>query len=70
MCCTLHLERIREAVGEEVAFSKLPDETDPTRLGLDEAARLFEEAYGAERAYRPPVVISTVPRSKRSKPNK
>ena len=67
---TLHLERIREAVGEEVAFSKLPDETDPTRLGLDEAARLFEEAYGAERAYRPPVVISTVPRSKRSKPNK
>ena len=41
--------------------------SDPDEMGLDEAAHLYEEAYGDITARRNPVVIETSPRSKRAR---
>lgn len=41
--------------------------SDPDEMGLDEAAHLYEEAYGDITARRKPVVIETAPRSKRAR---
>ena len=52
--------------GAEAAegISIVPGKDDPERIGLDQAAKVFEEAYGAEPTYRGPVVIDRDPRSK------
>ena len=59
------LERAREAAAAEVRAPASPDRGDPEAMGHDEAARLFEETYGAVSVHRAPVVIEKAPRSKR-----
>ena len=39
---------------------------DPDKLGHDEAAKLFEQSYGAGQTHRDPVVIERNPRSRRA----
>ena len=62
---TVWLERRRDGVAPAEAVSIAPGLVDPETVGLDEAARIFEDAYGPEPPHRPPVVIDTIPRSKR-----
>ncbi len=62
---TVWLERAREAAAAEVRTPASPDRGDPEAMGHDEAARLFEETYGAVSVHRAPVVIERAPRSKR-----
>ncbi len=61
---TVWLERSREAAREEAFASMISGDGDPNAVGADEAGKLYEEAYGARDAYRPPVVIPTAPQSK------
>ncbi|MEE9297276.1 MAG: hypothetical protein V3W34_20235, partial [Phycisphaerae bacterium] len=41
-----------------------PGKEDPDSVGVDEAAKLFEEAYGSSPIHRGPVVIDSTPRSR------
>lgn len=59
---TLWLQRSREEA-ERVFIA--PGQDDPHAVGMDEAAKLYEQAYGVSPASRAPVVIETAPRSKR-----
>ena len=40
---------------------------DPDAMGLDQAARVFRDAYGEEPSYRGPVVVETKPLSQPKK---
>lgn len=62
---TVWLERAREAASAEVRAPASSDRGDPEAMGHDEAARLFEETYGAVSVHRAPVIIERAPRSKR-----
>ena len=45
------------------------DGDDPSSIGISEAAKLFDETYGAQAPPPTPVVITTEPHSKRSGPS-
>ena len=63
---TVWLERSRD--GARVRGELAIKTGDPDSVGLDEAAKVFEEAYGASPAPRAPVVIESTPRSQRDQP--
>jgi MscS family membrane protein len=63
---TVWLERSRDAAAATERLTIIPGKDDPDRVGLGEAAKVFEETYGALSGQRAPVVIETTPRSKRA----
>ena len=64
---TVWLERTDEEARPVKGPSITPGKDDPDEVGLHEAAKTFEEAYGHEPAFRAPVVIDPAPRSKRKR---
>ena len=66
------------ATREPVELVPQKETVDPQTLGIESAARVFEDAYGPDPADRSPVVVDTSPLSKRKlkpsargdKPNK
>ena len=61
---TVWLERARDGARMPEAVSIAPGRDDPDAVGLAQAARVFEEAYGATPTHRGPVAIDSMPRSK------
>jgi len=61
---TVWLQRTRDGASVEDQAA-IAEETDPSSIGLEKAAHVFEEVYGPKPARRAPVVIDTTPRSKR-----
>ena len=66
---TLWVERMGKAAAPAERVAVVPAKEDPEKVGIEEAAKMFEDAYGP--APTPPgqVVIEATPRSKRRKPN-
>lgn len=62
---TLWMERSRRGEQPARPASRTPSSGDPEAFGAEEAARLYDEVYGDD-GHRGPVIIDTIPRSKRS----
>ena len=62
---TLWLERRRAETAPVERISITPGKDNPEEVGLEQAAKAFEVAHGAAPTHRAPVVVDTIPRSKR-----
>ncbi|MGB2987092.1 MAG: mechanosensitive ion channel family protein [Phycisphaerae bacterium] len=67
---TIWLKRSRDDALTEERVSITPGKEDPDTLGLDEAAKVYEDAYGPVPALRGPVVIDATPRSTHKRQDK
>ncbi len=62
---TVWLERDRKVAPEAERVVPVPGKDEPDRVGQEQAAAVFTEAYGEVPSLRGPVVIEPTPRSKR-----
>ncbi len=64
---TLWIERDKGESAAVRGVSIAPGEDDPDTIGVDTAAKTFADAYGETKGLRAPVVIDTIPRSRRAR---
>jgi len=66
---TLWLERTGKAAPPAERVTVAPPKEDPEKIGIEEAAKMFENVYGPAPTPLGQVVIEAKPRSKGRKPN-
>ncbi len=62
---TVHLEQVKESASPPAEVIT-PGRGDPGQVGVDHAAAVYREGYGAAPGLRAPMTIDTKPRSKRT----